>query len=160
MNVSSSLLPYKITPTSLVLLVFYIVLSCSGPKPVDPKIGLVGSSDSLQKVDEALGRMGKHFELIKRMDPTTCATYDLIILNRGAHAKNDAGLADNYQVLLSYVHNGGCLLVFGIDVTGYRREFLPYEIRFAPRTIAGREEWDYTEEIALPGHPISTGLTG
>jgi len=128
--------------------------SCKRAEIRDPRIGLIGSGAPLQKVDEALKRMGERFELIRQVTSGALAGYDLIILNRGAHSLNDAGLADSSKALPGYVERGGCLLVFEIDANGYKSEFLPYEVVFSQKAASGKEDWDFVEEIVTPDHPI------
>ncbi|MBN2288854.1 MAG: glycoside hydrolase family 88 protein, partial [Candidatus Glassbacteria bacterium] len=127
---------------------------CAAPETVDPRIGLIGAAASLQRVDEALTRMGERFELIQEVNPPALAGYELIILNRGAHALNYAGLVDNFNMLLDWVREGGALLVFEIDAAGYRSEFLPYEIVFSDKAAAGKEDWDFVEQVEAPEHPV------
>ncbi|HUU27698.1 MAG TPA: glycoside hydrolase family 88 protein [archaeon] len=140
------------------LLLFSCVLlsvsGCGKRHRLDPRIGLIGVEDPVQRVDEALSRMGERFEVLKALEPSKLAGFDLVILGREAFSRNDASLADNYQALLEYVRNGGCLLVFGLEDNSFRKEFLPYEIRFAAEDPSGWGNVDFTEEIADPQHPV------
>jgi unsaturated rhamnogalacturonyl hydrolase len=127
---------------------------CAKPEKPFPRIGLIGTEDPSQRVDEALPRMGEPFEVIDSVTPEALSGFDLIIVGKGAYTLNDGGLADNYRDVLDYVEKGGCLLVFGLNDRAYRREFLPYEIRFAAEDPSGWGNVDYSEQIATPEHPV------
>ena len=127
---------------------------CAGKEMFYPRIGLIGTKGPSQRVDEALPGMGEPFEVIEAVTPAALDKYDLVILGPGAYANNDAGIADNHEDILGYVEKGGCLLVFGLGEQGYRREFLPYEVRFAEEDPSGWGNYDFSEQIELPEHPV------
>jgi len=145
---------------SLTFLILLLALAISFPAgcgkkaTVDPGIGVIGKKSRLQRLDQALYRMGQPFELIERLDPGVLGKYDLVILSRGAYADQETGLADNYQLLLDYVRSGGSLLVFGLEEKSFRQEFLPFEVRFAREDPSGWGNVDFSEEIAAPDHAI------
>ncbi len=138
----------------LLALVYLLTAGCGKKETIDPRIGIIGKNSRAQRLDEALSRMGQPFEVIETVDPAVLGKYDMVILSRGAYADKDTGLADNYSVILDYVHNGGSLLVLGLEEKSFRNEFLPFEIRFATEDPSGWGNVDFSEEIAAPDHPI------
>ena len=146
---------YRIASVSMVLWLLMAV-GCSESKilQVDPVIGLIGSEGPSQKVDESLGRIGQPFRVIESVTEEELAACDLVILNGGAFSRNDAQVADRCSALLGYVKRGGCLLVFEIDGKGYKQQYLPYGIEFSLKCRQGKGDWDFTEEIAVPEHPV------
>jgi len=138
----------------LLALVIFLPAGCTEKETIDPRIGVIGEKSRLQRLDEALERMGQPFEVIGAVEPAALEKYDLVVLGRGAYADRQTGLADNYSALLDYVRSGGSLLVFGLEQRSYRKEFLPFEIRFAAEDPSGWGNVDFSEEIAAPDHPI------
>ncbi|MBN2288201.1 MAG: glycoside hydrolase family 88 protein [Candidatus Glassbacteria bacterium] len=136
------------------MVIFIMLSGCAGPEIRFPRIGVIGTEGSAQRVDEALPRMGEPFAVIDSVSPAALAGYDLVILGPGAFSRNDAGVAGSYRDLLAYVEKGGCLLAFGLSDRGYRPEFLPYEVRFDPEDPSGWGNVDFSEQIDEPDHPV------
>ena len=143
--------------TKIMLLILTGVVSC-GPgdfSRLDPRIAVIGSGERSLAACRALWNMGQVCDTLSAVDPARLEHYPVAILGRDAMEGLDSTeSAAGFAALTEYAHRGGTLIVFGLNPGIWREGSFPADIKFATGDPSGWGNYDFSEEIAIPEHPL------
>jgi len=122
-----------------------VVMDCPAAGDVGDAIGLIaGDGDFLGPAFDELGVAHARVE-----DLAALPGYGAIFLGTQAHTLNAAGIAEQPELLLHWVHAGGTLVLSQLNDDGW-------ETRFLPGVVVLAEENSVSGEIVAPRHPLFT----
>jgi rhamnogalacturonyl hydrolase YesR len=127
---------------------------CDRQEPFACRIAAIGEGPPGDKLAEALARLGERPVRVSLDGGLGLAAVDLLILAPGTVSDSTPGFVQRQPEIVDFVRGGGALLVFGLKSGGFRPEFLPAEVRFAKEDPSGWGNYDFSDLIAQPDHPL------
>ena len=121
---------------------------------VSAKVGIINSPETpaAQALPSALSRIGVPFCRIANVyDGSTVSRCDVILVGAEAHHYDVAGTGTLYRELIRYAQDGGVLVLFQLQNTSYRPDYLPFPVALSDQRTA-------SADIVSPGHPLFTGV--
>jgi len=119
---------------------------------VATRIGIVNSPETpaAKALPNALAQIGVPFRRITNVyDGSTVSACDVIFVGAEAHHYDVAMTGTLYRELPRYAHDGGVLVLFQLQNTSYRPDYLPFPVALSDQRTS-------SADIVVPGHPLFT----
>jgi len=124
-------------------------------RSLDPRIAVLAKDSPALRACLALANMGQVCDTLASADPDSLQRFGVVIVGRRFMAGLDSlACRESFAALVDFAARGGCVLIFGLEPETCTPGRLPATVRFATDDPSGWGNYDETESIAYPEHPL------